>query len=160
MRAEQAHDGLAVLAVAVVAGERGQAEQADGGEPVGAGRGVVHQVLRAGDERLGVVAGGEHAAVVVVPEELEQRVGGRPRLGDPASLAGGLGQAGEGVDERAVVGGVGEVPGAGVGLPRAQPAAVGPAQVGEEELGRLHGGVDPRAARRSPRRLRRATATR
>ena len=46
----------AALAVAVVAGERGEPQQADGGEAVGAGRGVVHQVLGAGDERLGVVA--------------------------------------------------------------------------------------------------------
>ncbi len=66
----------AALAVPLVAGERGEAQQSDGGEPVAAGRGVVHQVLAVGDELLGVAAGGEHAAALVVPEQVEQRIGG------------------------------------------------------------------------------------
>ena len=116
--ADEADDRLAVLAVALVAGEGGQAQQADRGEAVGARGRVVHQVLGAGDEGLGVVPGREHPAEVRVPEEVEEGVGRGAGLGDPPGLAGGLGQAGEGVDERAVVGGVGEVPRAGLGLPR------------------------------------------
>jgi hypothetical protein len=97
-------------------------------------------LLLAGDELLGVVAGGEDAAVGRVPEPLEQGVGrGRRRLG-PTGLAGGLAEAGEGVDEGGVVGGVGQV--ARLALPRAAPAAVD-VEVGEEELGVGHGGLGP-----------------
>jgi hypothetical protein len=75
------------------------------------------EVLGSGDQLLAVVGGGEDAAVGGVLEAVEQRVGRGPGLGDPAGLARGLGEAGEGVDERGVVGGEGQVAGAAVGLP-------------------------------------------
>ena len=81
------------------------------------------------DQLLGVVAGREQPAGLVVPEQIEQGVGGGSGLVDPAGLPGRLGQSGEGVDERGVVGGVSEVTGSGRApsprLPRPQPAPVG-----------------------------------
>jgi len=123
-RPGQQEDLIGLVAVAALARERGEPQQGDGGQAVGAGRGVVHQVLVAGDEPLGVGAGGEHTAPLRVPEQVEEGVGGGAGVVDPAGLARGLGQADEGVGEGAVVGGVGEVAGPPVGLPGAQPAAV------------------------------------
>ncbi|HWC09986.1 MAG TPA: hypothetical protein VG455_02070, partial [Acidimicrobiales bacterium] len=104
---DQVHDRLRPLAVAVVADQRAQAVEGDGGGPIGRRGGIVEDVLGPGDEALGVRAGGEQAAVAVVPEELQHGVGGGRGLGHPAGLAGGLGQAGEGVDQGGVVSGVG-----------------------------------------------------
>src|SRR5262249_11861228 len=61
-------------------------------------------------------------------------VGGGGGGGHPPGLAGGLGQPDEGVHQGGVVGGQGQVPGAAVLLPRAQPAAVGAAGGRQQEL--------------------------
>ena len=66
---------------------------------VGRWGGVVHQVLLADHELLGVIGRGEQPTVVEVPEVVEQGVGGLGRMFDPACLAGGLGESGERVDE-------------------------------------------------------------
>ena len=92
--ADELQDAVGVVGVAALAGQRGEAVQRDGGGRVGRRRGVVEQVLLAGDERLAVVGRREQAAVVDVPEVVEQRVGDGQRLVDPAGLAGGLGRAG------------------------------------------------------------------
>ena len=99
-----AQDLLGVVLVAPIAGERGEPEESERGEAVGRRRRVVEQVLRAGDELLAVEAGGEHAACLRVPEEVEHRVGRRDGLGDPPTLARGLGEGDERLHERCVVG--------------------------------------------------------
>ena len=108
------------------------------------GWGCPEQVLGPGDELLAVVGGGEDAAL-----------GRGPRSGRAAPSAVARASAiqraspvasrepGEGVDEGRVVGGVGQVPGAAVGLPRPQPAALLVAQVAEQELGDGDRGLDP-----------------
>ena len=74
-----------------VAGERGEAEEAVGGEGVLRRRGVVLEVLGAHDERLGVGAGGEEAAAFVVGEERRRdrrrRSGPRPSHATSSSSA-------------------------------------------------------------------------
>ena len=84
----------------------------------------------------------------MVPEQLQQSVGRLDGLVDPAGLAGGLAQAGEGIGHRGVVGGVGQVAGLGgaiavAGLPGAQPATVGLAQSVEQETAVLDGRLHP-----------------
>ncbi len=83
---------------------------------------------------LGIVAGGEHPAAFVVPEEIEQPVGRRHGLARPAGVAGQLAEAGEGIDQGCVVVGVGEMAGAAVGLPRAEPATIVAPELAQEEL--------------------------
>ena len=138
-RAEQLDDAAGVLVVAGLAGERRQPQQPAGRQRLGRRRGVVHQVLGPGHQRLGVDAGSEHASGLVIPEQVQQPVGRSPGLVDPAGLARQLPQPGEGVDQRGVVLGVGQVAGLGraagvAGLPGAQPSAVAPPQVGHQEL--------------------------
>ena len=62
------------------------------------------------DQGLAVAAGREHAAALGIPEEIEQRVGGRHRLGDP-SRSRRVASASEtnACDQRGVVGGEREV---------------------------------------------------
>ncbi len=158
---QEADDVLGGFLVAGLAGERGEAGQGLGGGAVGRRGGAVEHVLLAGDERLGVVAGGEHPALLVVPEPVEQGVGGGSGLADPAGLAGALGQPGEAVDQGGVVGGVGQRPGADlvggpvveVGVPRAQPPSVVPPQVGQEELAQRRRRVPPVGVAGGGRRL-------
>ena len=92
--AEEAQDLLGVVGVARLAGERAEPHEGHRGDRVGRRRGVVHQILLAGDELLAVVGGGEHAPVVDVPEVVEQRVGDGRACVDPAGLAGRLARAG------------------------------------------------------------------
>jgi len=84
VRTEEADDRLAGFAVPLLVGERGQPQQSDGRQSVGARRGVVHEVLRPCDQGLRVVTGGEHAAPLRIPEQVEQCVGRRSSLSDPA----------------------------------------------------------------------------
>ena len=54
-RAEEPEDALGVVGVAVLAGERGEAQQRDGGGRVGRRGGVVEEILLAHDQSLAVV---------------------------------------------------------------------------------------------------------
>ena len=72
---------------------------------------------------------------------------------DPAGLAGGLGQPGEGLDQRGVVGRERERVRAVIRLPRPQPPAVGAAQLAQQELAVGAGGVEPVRPARGRRRF-------
>ncbi len=72
------------LLVARLAGERGEPQQPErGGRAAGRDRRVL-ELLAAGDQRLVVGGGGEEAAALGVGEALEDLVGERARLGEPA----------------------------------------------------------------------------
>ncbi len=116
-----------------VAGERGEAEQAVGRERVLRRRRVVLVVLRPHDQRLGVGAGREEPAAVVVGEQRDEAVGDGAGLVEPGDVV-DLGQREQRLEQRGVVLGVGEQVGAAV-LPGAQQPAVVAAQLGEEEVG-------------------------
>src|SRR3954454_13209189 len=74
------------LFVAVLAGERRQPQQAERGRRLTGGDRVVLDVLAARDQLLVVLGGREEAAVLRVREALDDRVGERPRLGEPARV--------------------------------------------------------------------------
>ena len=112
-----------MVGVARLAGQRGEPVEGDGGDRVGRRGGVVEQVLLAGDERLAVLRRREHAAVVGIPEAVEEDVGDGASPRRSSGLAGRLGQAGEGVDERGVVGGEGVVAGSAARRRRATSGA-------------------------------------
>ncbi len=61
-------------------------------------------VLHAGDELLGVLARGEETAAGVVPEQLDEGIGGSPGLVGPFRLPRGLAEAREGLYEPGVIG--------------------------------------------------------
>ena len=148
-----------MVGVASFAGERAEADQGHRGDRVGRRRGVVHQVLLAGDELLAVVGGREQPAVVDVPEVVEHRVGDAAGLLDPLAVAGRLGQSGERVDQRGVIGCQCRVTSLWltIGLPRTMPATVGAA--GGARSGSRRSRRRCRASRcgREPRPLRSAT---
>ena len=141
-----------------VAGERGQAEQAVGGERVLGGRGVVLRVLGPHDQRLGVGAGGEEAAALLVGEQAHETVGDGPRLGQPGDVV-DLGQREERFEQRGVVLRVREQVGAPV-LPRTEQAAVVAAQLARAGTGRWCARPPSSRRARARRPLRRATAGR
>ncbi len=147
-RSDEHQDLLGVVLVAPIAGQRGEPEESERGEAVGRRRRVVEQVLRAGDELLTVDAGGEHAAFLRIPEEVEHRVGRRDGFGDPPTLARGLGEGDERLHERRVVGRVSEVASTAVALPRTEPSAVVAAQAADQELAVRDRGVEPLAVLR------------
>lgn len=136
---QEAQDELGPVGVALLSGERGEADEGGAGHRVGRRRGSVHEVLVADHEALGVVTGGEEAGATgaglsLVPEQLDHGLGGAAGLAHPAGLPRGFAQPAEGVHQPGVVHRVGEVAGPAVALPRAEPAPVLPAQGGQEEL--------------------------
>ena len=139
---QEPQHALGRLGVAVVADEGAEAQEGHGGKAVGGWLGVVHQVLGALHEGLGVASGRVESTVGGVAEELQEDVGGRDRHLDPADLTGGLTQPGQPVHHRSVVGRIAERPGSSVGLPGAQPPTIGALQRRAEEVGvgpgRLH----------------------
>ena len=110
--AQQVDDLCGPGPVPVRVGQGAQAGQRERGDGVGRWNGSVEDVLGPDDERLGVPAGGEEAAAVIVMEQLEESIGGVGGPLCPDGFAGELAQAGEAVDEPGVVGRVGQVPGA------------------------------------------------
>ena len=72
---EEAEDALGLLLVGALAGQGGEAQQAEGGGGVARGDRVVADLLAAGDQRFVVVGGGEEAAALGVGEAGEQGVG-------------------------------------------------------------------------------------
>ena len=107
-------------------------------------------VLRAHDERFGVDAGGEDAAVLVVGEQPDEIVGDGPCLAEPGDVV-DLGQREECLEQCGVVLGVREEVGAPA-LPRTQEATVVAAELAEQEAGvgarGLHPVVTPERERR------------
>ena len=81
---QQAQHGLRARLVAVFARERPEPQQAVGRARVAGGDRVVLEVLAAGHQLLVVGRRLEEAAVLVVGEALDHRVGQRARLGEPA----------------------------------------------------------------------------
>src|SRR3954453_23922882 len=83
---QQAQVADAGRLVAMLSGERGEAQQAErGARRAGRDRRVL-EVLAARHPLLVVRGRGEEPAALLVGEALEDRVGQRPRLGEPARL--------------------------------------------------------------------------
>jgi hypothetical protein len=74
------------LLVAVLAGQRGEPQQPERGRRLPGRDRVVLDVLAARDQLLVVGGGREEAAVLGVGEALDDRVGERASLGEPARV--------------------------------------------------------------------------
>src|SRR3954452_3490302 len=78
------------LLVAVLAGQRGEPQEPEAGGRLAGGDRVVLDVLAPRDQPRVVSGGGEEAAVLGIEEALEDGVGERARLGEPARVEGRL----------------------------------------------------------------------
>ena len=100
---EEAEDALGCLFVGALAGQGGEAEQAEGGGGVAGGDRVVADLLAAGDQRFVVVGGGEEAAALVVGEAGEQGVGELAGALEPDGLEARFVEGEQGLEQEGVV---------------------------------------------------------
>ena len=123
-----------------LAGQARQPQQAErGGRAAGRDRRVL-ELLAAGDQRLVVGRGGEEAAALGVGEAVEDLVGERARLGEPARVEGRLVEREQRLEQERVVLEVGVEVGAALVVRAQEPPAV-VAQVAQHELGGSDRGV-------------------
>jgi hypothetical protein len=141
-RCEPGQHPARVLLERPVAGQGGEAQQPFGGERVLRRGRVVEEVLGADDERLGVAAGGVEATALVVVEQPEQVVGALPGGREPRDVV-DLREREVRLEQRGVVLRHREVGAPAVRMPRAQPAAVVPAQRAIQERHVRARGVHP-----------------
>ena len=80
---QQREHSLGVLAVPLIASQRGKAQQPERSQAVRGRCGVVEQILGAGHQRFAVAAGREEPALSGIPEQIEHRVGSRHGRVDP-----------------------------------------------------------------------------
>src|SRR3954451_2868126 len=100
---QQAEDADRPVLVVVLAGQRGQPQQAVGGARVAGGDGVVLQVLATGQELLVVRRGLEEAAALLVGEARDHRVGELASGTKPARVERRLVEREERLEEEGVV---------------------------------------------------------
>ena len=89
--------------VGVLAGQRGEPQQPERGRRAARGDRRVLEVLAPRDELLVVVGGREEAALLGVGEALDDRVGERARLAEPARLEGRLVEVQQRLEQERVV---------------------------------------------------------
>src|SRR5690348_8909085 len=95
-RSQRNEDARGVLAVAQIAGERGQAQQRLAGQTRPRWRRVIRQVAWTPDQRLGVAGSIEERSGWLTPEALDHRLDERAGEGEAARIASGFIEAEEG----------------------------------------------------------------
>ena len=149
-RTDQLQDLVGLVAVALLAGQRGEAEQAGRRHRVGRRAWRCPAGPSGGRSSASrVVGGGEEAAVVGVPELVEHRVGDRPGLVDPAASPVASARATKASTRAAWSAASASWRARAVGLPRAPPAAVGAAQVASAGTRRWRAAASSQSSRPS-----------